>query len=143
VLFLTTTGKHDVLLVELNQLSGIANAMRARGTSRRNRVIHTFDLERRCQAGRHGTAHRARHYVWGNLAYAPIAERVRAGNNVFTGGATGRCNQSGTHVRYVAILKSGIIDSPLHGDISVRRRIAHESTGLAIDVFLQIDVDAA
>ena len=143
VLFLATTGKHDVLLVELDQLSCIADAMRARGTGRRNRVIDAFDLERCRKARGHGAAHRARHNVRSDLAHAPIAECVRAANYVCAGGAAGRCDQSSTHARDIAVLKTGVIDRPLHRDIGVRRRITHESKCLAINVFLEIDIDAA
>src|SRR5690606_21926877 len=52
VLFLAAAGKHDVLLAELDQLQGMADAVSAGGAGRGDRVVHALDLEWRRQAGR-------------------------------------------------------------------------------------------
>ena len=76
MLFLAATGEDAVLLAQLDLFHRRANAMRARGAGRGNRVINAFDTERRSQAGRHGARHGLRHPIRANALDAFLAQQV-------------------------------------------------------------------
>ncbi len=143
VLFFTTTGKHDVLLVQLDLFHGATDAVGRRGTGRGDRVVDTLDLERRGQTGRDGRAHGASDAVGTDATQALGAHHVCGLDLVCGGSATGTGDQAGTLVGNLLFGETGIGNRLRHGDVGIGRSIPHEAQLLAIDVVFEIDVDNA
>ena len=73
---LAATGEDDILFTELNEFGRVSYAVGAGGAGRGDRVVHAFDLEGRCEAGRDGAAHRAGDAVGSDAAQAFLAHDV-------------------------------------------------------------------
>ena len=114
MLFFTAAGEHHVLFAQLDLLHGIADAMGAGSTGRRDRVVDTLDLERRGQAGGNGAAHGARHAVWTNAFDAFLAQDVHGLHLVEGGRAAGACNQTYAWVGDFFRAEPRILDRLLH-----------------------------
>ncbi len=143
MLFLAATGEDDVLLAELDLLHGRPDAVGAGRARGGDRVVHALDLERRGEARRNGTRHRARHHVRPDALHAAAPERVGARDDVLARRAARRRDEAGARIGDVALFQTGVLDGPLHRDVGISGRVTHETQHLAIDMLLDIDIDAA
>src|SRR5690606_18624949 len=140
---LAAAGEDHVLLAELDQLHGIADAMRTGGAGGGNRIVDALDAEGRGQTGGYRAAHRARDAVGADALEAFLAQHVSGFHLVFRGGPAGTHDDAGARVGYHIRLEAGVGDGLLQCDITVGRGCAHEAQVLAVDVLAEIHLDGA
>ena len=142
VLFFAAAGEDQVLLVQLDQFGGMADAMGAGRAGGRYRIIDALDAEGGGEAGGYRTAHGARHAIGADAANAALAHDVEGIELILGRAAAGTHHEADPLAGNLADLKPGVGNGLFHGDMAVGRAFAHEAQKLAVDPFLQIDVDA-
>ena len=142
-LLLAAAGEDDVLLAPGDELRGVADAVRAGGAGRGDRVVDALDAEGRGQAGRDRAAHRARDHEGADALDALGAQRVRRPHLVVAGGPAGAGHQPGARVRDLLGRQAGMLDGLLHRQVGIGRRVAHEAQGAAVDRRFQLQRGAA
>jgi hypothetical protein len=143
VFLLTAARKNHILLTNLDLLHRDADAMRACRTGRGHRVINTLYFERRRQTGRNRTSHCPGNHEWPDLANAFFPRGVGTADNVCRRRTTGSGNETASDIGHIGFVQAGIIYRLLHRDIGVGCSVTHEAANSAINVFADIDIDAA
>jgi hypothetical protein len=124
--FFAAAREHDVLLAPLDQLARIADAMRAGGAGRADRIIDALDLVPGRKIGRAGGRHRLRHGERPD-ALGRRLRAVSAARRWFSPRPARAHDQAGALVDDVFFLEAGIAQRLFHRDEIIGRAIAHEA----------------
>src|SRR5690606_21572992 len=75
-----------------------------------------------------------------DLAHAAVAQQVAGLDLPLRRAAAGAGDQAGTRVAHVVVGQSGVGDRVAHRHAGVRRRVAHETLELAVDLRVEVDL---
>ncbi len=137
-----SAGDHHILLAPLNQLGGVADAMRRRGTRRANRIIPTANAIVRREHRRTRARHGFRHHRGTNLLGPLFARDVRRAHNHAGGRSAGTHDQTGPFVLEILVFQPGMSDRFFHRQKGVSGCVAHEAARLDIDRGFEIELEA-
>ena len=131
---LVAAGEHHVLLAPLDELVGIADAMR-RGRARRgDRIVDAVNLEPGRQCRGCGGGHCLRHGEGADALGAVVLAGDVGGFDENRGRGTARTHDdAGTLVGYIAFLEPGILDRLLHGDVVPLAALGQETQRAPVD----------
>ena len=132
--------KDHVLLAELDDLVGVADAVVRRRAGRGDRIVHAADLEPGGERRRGGRGHRLRHRERADALRTLGAGHVSRLDDGAGRRAAGAHDHAGAVVGDLVRLETGIADRLFHGDMVPRRAAAMETHGPPVDGALRIEL---
>ena len=140
---LAAAREHHVLLAPLDQLGGIADAMRGGRAGRRYRIVGALDLEGGGQRRRRPRAHALRHLERADLLGVLLAGDVGGAHDGPRRGSARAHDDAGALVHDIARLEARVADGLVHGDVVPAHARFHEAARLARDHAFPFDVRLA
>ena len=132
-------GEHHVLLAPLDRLGGVADAMVRGRAGRRDRIVDAFDLEPGGERRRRRRRHRLRHRERADALRSLFRWCLRRLDDGARRRSARAHDDAGARVGDFVLLKSGVADRLLHGDVIPGGAAAEEAHGAAVDGFRGIE----